>query len=76
MSALWQPLVRPRIVDRMDEGRDCAYCHLPIDVGEAWMRADREGAHIAAHAGCVYTEERRHPDETPAWEPQEGSQPG
>ena len=42
----------------MDEtDRPCAYCGRPIDVGEAWMRSDDEGAERVAHSGCVYAQE-------------------
>jgi hypothetical protein len=37
--------------------RACALCGDPIDVGEAWMEADEEGARMLAHSGCVYREE-------------------
>ena len=36
--------------------RECALCGNPIDVGEAWMRSDEEGAERVAHSGCVYSE--------------------
>jgi hypothetical protein len=55
----------------MDESQTCALCGDPIDVGQAWMRADAEGAELRAHSGCVYR------DETEAasarWEPTEGT---
>lgn len=35
----------------------CAFCGQPIDVGQAWMRADEEGAELRAHAECLYREE-------------------
>jgi hypothetical protein len=43
----------------------CALCHDPIDVGEAWMVADEEGAHEVAHSGCVYRDEE--PDARQRW---------
>jgi hypothetical protein len=52
------------------EQKTCELCGDPIDVGQAWMLADREGAELRAHAGCVYGEEAKegqHPD----WQPQE-----
>jgi len=36
--------------------RTCAFCGKPIDIGEAWMRSDEEGAEGVAHSGCVYSE--------------------
>jgi tRNA U34 2-thiouridine synthase MnmA/TrmU len=43
----------------------CALCNDPIDVGEAWMVADEEGAHEVAHSGCVYRDEE--PDARQRW---------
>ena len=54
----------------MDESNICALCGDEIDVGQAWMEADREGAHIRAHAGCVYRDEAAGGEGT-TWEPQE-----
>jgi hypothetical protein len=48
----------------------CDLCGKPIDVGEAWMEADVEGAHKVAHSGCVYSEEMD-PDERAWWVPSE-----
>jgi hypothetical protein len=50
----------------------CAICGAAIEIGQAWMEADRDGAAVRAHAGCLYREGRRR-DEEPreAWEPQE-----
>ena len=65
--------LRPRrIVGRMSESTQCALCGDEIDVGQAWMEADREGARIRAHAGCVYRDEAAAGEPT-SWEPQEGS---
>jgi hypothetical protein len=36
---------------------ECHFCSRPIDIGEAWMEADLEGAHAVAHAACVYQDE-------------------
>ena len=56
------------------QSQACALCGDPIDVGQAWMRADAEGAELRAHSGCVYR------DETEAtssrWQPTEGSLEG
>jgi len=49
----------------------CALCGDQIDVGQAWMEADREGARVRAHAGCVYRDEAGG-DQGAGWEPQEG----
>jgi hypothetical protein len=49
----------------------CALCGDEIDVGQAWMEADREGARIRAHAGCVYRDEAAG-EVSAGWEPQEG----
>jgi hypothetical protein len=37
--------------------RPCEFCGKPIDVGQAWMRADEEGAELRAHAECLYRQE-------------------
>jgi hypothetical protein len=64
--------VRPeRIVRCMNDSTLCALCGDEIDVGQAWMEADREGARIRAHAGCVYRDEVDS-GESASWEPQEG----
>jgi hypothetical protein len=47
----------------------CALCNHPIDVGEAWMEADEEGARKVAHSGCVYRDEE--PDARERWSPAE-----
>lgn len=54
----------------MNESTLCALCGDVIDVGQAWMEADREGARIRAHAGCVYRDEADGGG-TATWEPQE-----
>ena len=46
----------------------CALCDGPIDVGEAWMRSDQEGAERVAHSGCVYSEAME-PEERAWWVP-------
>ena len=56
----------------MNESTTCALCGDQIDVGQAWMEADREGARIRAHAGCVYRDEPAG-DGGAIWEPQEES---
>lgn len=55
----------------MNDSTLCALCGDEIDVGQAWMEADGEGARLHAHAGCVYRDEAGGASET-AWEPQEG----
>jgi hypothetical protein len=50
----------------------CVLCGDEIDVGEAWMRADEDGAEIRAHTGCVYRDEPD-PSRSARWEPTEGS---
>ena len=55
----------------MNESTLCALCGDVIDVGQAWMESDREGARIRAHAGCVYRDEADGGGGTAAWEPQE-----
>jgi len=54
----------------MESPGGCELCGQPIDVGEAWMTADEEGARRVAHAGCVYREEPN-ADEHADWVPQE-----
>lgn len=56
----------------MSDSTLCALCGEEIDVGQAWMEADREGARIRAHAGCVYRDEAAS-DNGATWEPQEGT---
>ena len=64
--------MRPRrMVTRMNDSTLCALCGDEIDVGQAWMEADREGGRIRAHAGCVYRDEADG-GESASWEPQEG----
>lgn len=53
----------------MDDSHSCTLCGDEIGIGEAWMEADREGARIRAHAGCVYRDEAAGADAS--WEPQE-----
>lgn len=53
----------------MDEPTTCAICGNPIDVGQAWMEADRDGARVRAHAECLYRDDNGAGRE--AWEPQE-----
>lgn len=48
----------------------CELCGDRIDIGEAWMAADQEGAELRAHAGCVYGDEAK-PGERPDRVPQE-----
>lgn len=50
-----------------DEKLTCALCGDPIDVGDAWMEADEEGARKVAHSGCVYRDEE--PDARERWSP-------
>ncbi|MDQ2934810.1 MAG: hypothetical protein M3R49_07480 [Chloroflexota bacterium] len=52
------------------ERKTCELCGDPIDVGQAWMLADQEGAVLRAHAGCVYRDEAKQ-GEHPDWQPQE-----
>lgn len=59
---------RRRPVER--ELMTCELCGDPIDIGEAWMAADQEGAELRAHAGCVYGDEAK-PGKHPGWVPQE-----
>jgi ribosomal protein L24E len=55
----------------MEKRETCRFCGDPIDVGQAWMRADLEGAEVRAHSACLYREER---DPISAgWEPQDSS---
>lgn len=54
----------------MNDSTLCALCGDEIDVGQAWMEADHEGARIRAHAGCVYRDEADGGDGA-MWEPQE-----
>jgi len=56
----------------MDDSTACALCGDEIDVGQAWMEADRDGARIRAHAGCVYRDEADGRDGA-TWEPQEAT---
>ena len=39
------------------EARACEFCGQPIDVGQAWMSADEQGAELRAHAECLYRQE-------------------
>lgn len=55
----------------MEEQQTCAICGKVIDVGQAWMEADMEGAHRYAHAECLYRD-GTDPREA-GWEPQERS---
>jgi hypothetical protein len=48
--------------------RTCAFCGKPIDVGDAWMQSDQEGAEAVAHSGCVYGE-AMDPEERAWWVP-------
>jgi ribosomal protein L24E len=52
----------------MDDSGGCAICGNPIERGQSWMEATRDGERIRAHSACLYTDERN--SET-AWEPQE-----
>jgi hypothetical protein len=54
--------------------KTCELCGDPIDVGQAWMVADQEGAELRAHAGCVYGDEAK-AGEHRSWEPQERAAP-
>lgn len=63
-----------RIVAHMDERPICERCDKPIDVGEAWMEADRDGSPVRAHAACLYRDEPGAAGLAPGgWEPQEQS---
>jgi hypothetical protein len=50
--------------------RTCAMCGESIDVGQAWMQSDRDGAIAIAHAGCVYADAAG-PGEPAWWVPSE-----
>lgn len=50
----------------MEEIRSCTLCGEDIDIGQAWMEADREGARVRAHSGCVYREDQSGSGE---WQP-------
>lgn len=69
-GSVWTGARPRRIVLDMNDSSPCALCGDDIDVGQAWMEADREGARIRAHAGCVYRDEAGGDDGT-SWEPQE-----
>ena len=56
----------------MNDTTPCALCGDRIEIGQAWMEAESEGAQIRAHAGCVYRDEAGG-DVGRAWEPQEES---
>jgi hypothetical protein len=58
----------------MNEPATCALCNGPIDVGEAWMEADQDGARLLAHSGCVYRDEQE-PAARDRWAPGEGPAP-
>ena len=58
------------MVGGMNDRTVCALCGDEIDVGQAWMESDREGARIRAHAGCVYRDEADGGNDA-TWEPQE-----
>jgi hypothetical protein len=55
----------------MEEQANCALCGNAIGVGQAWMEADDGGAHLRAHAECLYREGQD--GEARAWEPQDHS---
>lgn len=67
---VWTGDLAKRIVPGMNESTVCALCGDEIDVGQAWMEADREGARIRAHVGCVYREEANGGAGL-TWEPQD-----
>ena len=67
---IWTEERQGRIVPAMTESTLCALCGDEIDVGQAWMEADREGARIRAHAGCVYRDEVAGGNGL-TWEPQD-----
>jgi hypothetical protein len=60
------------MVHAMDDSKLCALCGDEIRIGEAWMEAEREGARVQAHAGCVYRDEAAGAGSA-AWEPRETS---
>jgi len=70
-SPLWTDPPREAYRRPMNDSTSCALCGDEIDVGQAWMEADREGARIRAHAGCIYRDEADR-GESASWEPQEG----
>jgi hypothetical protein len=53
----------------MEEPTVCVLCGDVIDVGQAWMEADQEGARVRAHAECLYRDETDPLSE--GWVPQE-----
>jgi hypothetical protein len=57
------------------EQAQCVLCGDEIDVGQAWMRADEDGAEIRAHSGCVYRGEIDR-ERAARWEPTEGTLEG
>lgn len=67
-SRLWTDTGSRRIVAIMQEAAGCAICGQSIDVGQAWMEADRDGARVRAHSECLYREERAGLE---GWEPQD-----
>jgi hypothetical protein len=58
-------------VGRVEASKPCVLCGGEIDVGEAWMRADEDGAELRAHSGCVYRDQTD-PARAARWEPTEG----
>jgi hypothetical protein len=66
----WTGERKERIVAAMTGSMPCALCGDEIDVGQAWMEADREGERVRAHAGCVYRDEAGGGNGL-TWEPQD-----
>jgi hypothetical protein len=52
----------------MDELGRCALCGDAMESGQAWMSNEMTGD--AAHAGCVYRDERE-PERRERWQPSE-----
>lgn len=52
----------------VEEPLVCAICGNAIEAGQAWMSAERDGARLRIHAGCLYEDERGTDTD---WEPQE-----
>jgi Fe-S-cluster containining protein len=64
----------PGIVRTMEETSTCTACCQQIEVGQAWMEADREGSRVRIHVECLYQDRSsRDADDGAAWEPQERS---
>jgi hypothetical protein len=64
----------PGIVRTMEDTSTCTGCGQQIEVGQAWMEADREGSRVRIHVECLYQDRSsRDADDGAAWEPQERS---